>query len=266
MNFVTPIKYQLKRIVSHFIKNVSVATPAGTLVGRVHDFGTLRAIRSGRLEPTMQRLFVSAIRPGAAVADVGAHLGLYSLIAARQTGRSGVVYAFEAAPDTFRYLQGNVERNQLQGIIKPQQMAVADASGELTFHFDVFQPDFSSLRAQRTEAQINAVEVKATSLDDFFLKGDRDRPLPEVLKIDIEGAEMGALKGGERFFAQARPTLFIECNPEALSAFGTTPSDLRDKLISMGFSIQAIDEGLGQTKPLSAEHLSRCLNWYCLPT
>lgn len=92
----------------------------------------LRALQDGTSDPFMTQLFLQAVRPGMTVVDIGAFLGQYTLLAARQIGPAGQVYAFEPDPRNLPFLLRNIERNGLRDRVVPVPYAAADRSGERT--------------------------------------------------------------------------------------------------------------------------------------
>src|SRR5690606_13070940 len=108
----------------------------------------------GPLEPGVYKLFRDAVRPGMTVLDVGANVGLYTLLAARLLQGAGKVFSFEPTPDVFRILKNNVQLNGFaeSGIISLHNCAVADLSGETELYADRTDSTHNSIYPLPTEA------------------------------------------------------------------------------------------------------------------
>jgi FkbM family methyltransferase len=187
----------------------------------------------------MVRLFRGALRPGGLAVDVGAHLGLFSLIAAH-AGSS--VVAFEPNPRTLPHLRRNLQ--PVASRVEVVERAVAASEESRTFHVAP-AGDTSSLVADADPNAVEAVTVRTVRADDVLA----GRPV-DAMKIDVEGAELEALAGLERTIS-ASPDLklFIECNPPALVAAGSSVDALGSRLDSLGLTVQTIDERAGGLRP-----------------
>jgi FkbM family methyltransferase len=204
----------------------------------------LGRLRFGRVEPFTVRLFREAIRPGMVVADVGAYVGHFTLVAARELNGAGTVFSFECHPANHRFLLHNIRLNGLSDRVVASSSAVANEIGRLRFR--VPGGDLSTGRLLASRDRREAVDVQATTLD-HALGGRR----LDVMKMDIEGGEVRALDGMERTLA-ASPTLvlLVECNPSALRAAGASAAELLDRLEFAGFSVSLIDEKAETLRPV----------------
>ncbi len=142
------------------------------------------------------------VAPGSVVFDVGANIGLYTLLFAKCAGPEGRVHAFEPEPRNFRRLKINLVINAAENVT-PQQAAVTAHSGTATLHVfpDAFHAWHSLQRAVmpapnqpgETVTPEAALQVTATSLDDYCAAHNIERI--DYLKIDVEEAELGVLQG-----------------------------------------------------------------------
>src|SRR6266496_222127 len=162
----------------------------------------------GTFEISETRLVQSFLRPGMCFIDVGANIGYYTLLGARLVGPTGKVFSFEPNREVRERLEQNVRFNGFDNVTVLAQ-AMTRESGEVRFYVsDVGENSgISSIVPGRSlrEAQV----VPAISLDDFVAK------LPPggvaLLKMDIEGAELDVLEGGERLLAGSdAPALLFE--------------------------------------------------------
>lgn len=196
----------------------------------------LYRIFRGTYEPFTVNLFKRAVKPGMVVLDIGAHLGYYSLLAARRVGPQGKVYAFECAAPNYRFLLHNIKLNKFSKIIVPIPKAVADHAG-----VGPFFPrgrDLSQSSLWSVDGSPSITEVECTTVDEI-----PEKPRVHVIKMDIEGGEIYALRGMERTLSNTdKVIMFVECNPSALSCAGGSVDMLLEQLEGFGFRIQAIDE------------------------
>jgi FkbM family methyltransferase len=141
--------------------------------------------------------------------DVGAHVGLYAVTAAKAT--PGRVVAFEPNPAARAQLEANVALNGLANVeIVPR--AVAAAPGHAVLHVpETPDPSFSSLAPGRF-AEGEPVEVEVTTVD---AEVERLGLRPTVVKIDVEGGELAVVAGMERTLRAHRPVLLVEVTEES---------------------------------------------------
>jgi FkbM family methyltransferase len=143
-------------------------------------------------------------RPGDVVIDGGACWGDTALYFADRVGPEGRVYAFEFSPDSLGVLQGNLRLNeQLAERVEIVPEALWDRVGESIAFGELGQ--LTSLTAPRTDA--NDGRVVTTTLDEWVERAGIERV--DLIKLDVEGAELRVLKGAERTIRRERPTLAV---------------------------------------------------------
>jgi FkbM family methyltransferase len=197
----------------------------------------LEAVGRGRREALMAKLLKEAVRPGYTFVDVGAFLGHFTLLAARAAGPSGHVHAFEPDPRDHPWLVRNIEANGFTDRVTLEPMAVSDRTGAVLLH--LAQRDRSQSSIVLIQDSRDSIPVPAVALDEH-LPSDAE---VSVVKIDVEGAEIRALRGMQRILgASPGVALFIEVNPSALEAAGASTDALLECLVGLGFDFQLIDE------------------------
>jgi FkbM family methyltransferase len=220
---------------------------------------------SGSYEPYTLKLFKDAVRPGATVLDIGANIGYFTLVAARQSGASGRVYAFEPGPENFQVLARNIEINKFRNVTAVPK-AVGDRSEirELVLGED---SDQHSLFGPPMVPRTGAVAVECLALDGFLQDST-----PDVIKLDVEGNELFALEGMRGILGKSEHlVMFVELNPVCLRQANMEPEDLISKLHGFGFEIHIIDENLRSLNLLPDDYLRRIraeppgwfVNLYC---
>lgn len=183
----------------------------------------------GTYEVARVRAFANAVTPGSVVYDVGANVGIYSLLASLRVGPSGMVYAFEPMERNLRYLRRHVTLNNLQNCIVHEK-AVCNTEGTRPFRAAALESSMARLSPD------GEILVPSTTLDNCVYGEKPVRP-PDVIKIDVEGAELEVLQGSSRALAEFQPTIFLEIHGTQLHA------DCRAFLLARGYRIK---EGYGQ--------------------
>lgn len=206
----------------------------GNHVGQLYY---LRELAQARREVFFTELLVGALRPGRSAVDGGAHIGYMTLQLARAAGPGGGVVAFEPNAEVRPVLALNVRRNGLADRVRISAKALGSAPGAAVLQV-LGGGDASRLSPSARGRDVVPVEV--TCLDRELA----DEPVPDVVKLDVEGAEVAALQGMRDLLARETeaPTLFVECNAEALASAGSSPARLLDLLASHGYVVWRIDE------------------------
>ena len=208
----------------------------------VHD-QYLGALCRGHKEPFTAELFARSVREGATVIDGGAYIGFYALLAARRVGEDGIVVAFEPNPETFDVLCHNVRENGFQDRVIALPVGLGADTGRRAFYIGDGDGSKSSLFTP--EQWRDATDTECTSLDDAL----GARPV-DLVKLDLEGGEVDALRGMRRTLTSSPdPCLIVECNPAALTRADTSPRTLFRELGRAGLEFAAIDDEEWELRP-----------------
>ena len=166
-----------------------------------------------------------AAREGATILDVGANVGSYTMLLARWVGDGGHVYAFEPAAASRAGLERHLHINGLSGRVTVRPEAITDRTGTAAFLDAGTHGDNRLVPA----ATADTTSVPALTLDDFC---EAQRIAPDVIKIDIEGAELAALRGARRTIAARGPALalFVELHPGTWPSLGVTRAQIEDEV------------------------------------
>lgn len=189
-------------------------------------------------EPVFET-FRSLLEPGMTVFDIGANFGLYAVVAGRTVGPQGKVFAFE--PATVReVLADHVRLNGVEDRVEVVPMVVTDEPGEAEFWEpeDARLASVSRAAAERNQSSTAHTE-RATSVDAFC---EARHVVPDVLKIDVEGAEASVLRGARRFLERRRGTLILEVHPWVLADLGEDEGRLFDDLRGHGWTASQLFE------------------------
>ena len=179
---------------------------------------------TGTYEVDRLQGFASAIKPGDCVYDVGANVGLYTLMACERGGPSTRVYSFEPLERNLRYLRRHVALNY-PNQCQIEEVAVLDHVG--TARFSVVPWDSSM---SRISAEGELIVPTITLDDSIFTK--RDMPPPDVIKIDVEGAEFHVLQGAARALSEFHPRVFMEVHGVL------EHSDCHEFLVARGYQVE----------------------------
>jgi FkbM family methyltransferase len=165
------------------------------------------------------------------VYDLGANIGLFSLIAARAVGPSGRVFSFEPDPENAERLRRNVQRNACSNVTVVEA-GVWSTSGYLSFiSSDSSSPD-RGLGRFEIDGDAPGKPTRCVSLDDFVAEA----PPPDAIKCDVEGAELVVLKGAEAMLRRRRPWIICEMHSEADNCAS------REFLKQCGYRLESVDD------------------------
>ena len=178
----------------------------------------------GTSEPDVQRALANIVRPGVTFYDVGSNVGFHAMLVARLVGPSGHVICFEPFPENANQIEYNACLNGFTNVrVRREALGNHDGSGRfLTSE----EPTWGKLEsAGREPSRMSGeLQVAVRSLDSVV--GETALPVPDVIKIDVEGGEVDVLSGAARILHEYRPILLIELHgtnagvAEALEDFG----------------------------------------------
>jgi FkbM family methyltransferase len=183
-----------------------------------------QAFWSGRYDESPLRLLESLLRPGAVVIDVGANIGFYTVRLGRTLERlgGGRVHAFEPIPANAARLAYNVRANGLEAIVSIQECALGSSDGRLAFilenEYQSSTGNASMIGASGEAAFSFDTEAAVTTLDGFVERAGLTSC--EILKIDVEGAELEVLRGATATIERFRPAILAEYNAHWAGRFG----------------------------------------------
>ena len=219
---------------------------------RLHGFFRHRSILEefarDKYEPLTRRIFRELVPSAGVFADAGAHIGLFSSLAGRYGSPGLVVFSFEPDPYNQRAFRWNMIHNRCRNV-RLFPAAVSDTKG--TARFLVSDGTIgSSLVLGRTKiGGTHQLEVKTVALDEV-LRDTISKPI--LVKMDIEGAEITALRGmADTLRGAQRIAVFCEVNPEALAAGGQKPMDLVAALRDAGLQVFFISDAAGGLIPIT---------------
>jgi FkbM family methyltransferase len=229
----------------------SIASPYGQFVE--YDRSDLGMNLSGAINIELieeAAFIVKTVKPGHTVIDVGANIGVLTLLMARAVGPGGRVYAFEPGQRSFQLLQRNIAGNGFKNVVA-ENAAVADESGFADLQVSLSGESDNRLSGvTATPGSFRTVPTRVVSLDDL-LGGEHI----DFIKIDAQGSEFRILQGLRKIIA-ANPSITItaEFSPHWLMAAGVSFDVWFNLIRDLNLQVSSILEN-GDTVPVSPRWL-----------
>ena len=216
----------------------------------------------GYYEPLETEKFIKSITKDATVIDVGANFGYYSMIAAKLAKK---VISFEPDKENFQILSDNISLNKFNNVVAVNK-AVAEVAGQVPFDSAIIHKGKSGVAADASKADYY---VRSVTLDEFCYANKITQV--DVIKLDIEGFEIKALKGATAILSKSKNLkVFVEFNPDSFIEFNYTFEDFFDVLEQINVvPVKIIDETRQKILDFSKEALEKTLkhstftNLYC---
>lgn len=172
----------------------------------------------------------SVLRPGDVVVDVGANIGILSLLAWKSTGDLGRVIAIEPHPATYLALQQNLKLNHVH-TVEALNIAVSSEPGSLRFS------DWKHDEWNKVDNTSGTLEVEARCLEDVC----SDLARIDLLKIDVEGFELSVLQGCSGLLYRTE-CILLECWSQHTTSYGYRPLDIINLLKRFSFHGYLLEE------------------------
>jgi FkbM family methyltransferase len=190
----------------------------------------------GFINQVERRFFETAPVGDGPIIDIGANVGLVSLLLARRFP-DRVIHAFEPNPSTFEALTGNIGRNAAHKVVC-HQLAVSDADGTVLFDNDPIKRGTASI----STGGIHAVKVPAITLDSFVSKHGIDTI--GLLKVDVEGYETMVFGGAAHVINTIRPaSIYFEVCPPLTEQAGFPADGPAKTLMEAGYDLFRFTDG-----------------------
>jgi FkbM family methyltransferase len=198
-------------------------------------------------EPAVFDYLKHQVQPGMVVLDVGAHVGLFTVLLARWVGPSGRIFAFEPAEGTCEALKGHLALNHVANRVCVCPLAVSDREGTALLYTIANCPEntLSATHGRLPEEHTRENLVTVTTIDAFCASQSL---VPNIIKIDIEGFELHALRGTRQTLARRRPIVVTEMHPMNWPEIGVTAAQIEQLLNEINYRPRPLE---GQSDPLA---------------
>lgn len=234
----------LRRLARRYPEGSIVAIrsgPAAGLLWRRHR-RFINAYWAGTYELPVQKALARTLRPGATFFDVGASAGFFTVLGARLVGERGKVVAIEPFPANAAVVREQFALNGFDARAVVEEVALTDVEGEARF----LVPEHGSGKLLPVDTQATTIATKTTTLDALC----RRHGQPDVVKMDVEGAEGAALRGGSELLRDGHATFIVELHGEE------APRQVQSILSQHGYTLYDLDGRPAEPAKLPARILA----------
>ena len=184
------------------------------------------------------RFCVEASRGKTCVLDIGAHIGLVTMPISRLLAPGGKVFAFEPSLANRETLKRHLALNDIDNVEIVGSLVGDRDLAEVTFYEHTGISGMNTRAPVKSPDQYSTTLRTQTTLDSFCAKhGIR----PDIIKIDVEGAEFSVLEGASSILAEARPLLIVSVHPQHLEALGRNAGELHGLAAASGYTVSDTD-------------------------
>lgn len=178
--------------------------------------------------------WLRACRDKKVIFDIGAHIGLYSIPASAIVHKEGVIYAFEPSSANRAYLERHKSFNNANNITVLPFLVGEKPLETVNFYENRDADAMNSIFVRKNRRLYNEVSRQQVSLDDFCTA----RALvPEIVKIDVEGAELKVLRGAGNIFKKHRPVVFLSIHPRTLQLLNQPLQEVLEAIDGLSYRI-----------------------------
>ncbi|MEO1799103.1 MAG: FkbM family methyltransferase [Cyanobacteria bacterium J06629_2] len=253
---VTELKPKI--ILGDYLKHLLIRTPLQEPARKLQGLSQLKRQvqhpemkeiyrESERIETWLRQI----IQPTSNCIDIGCHLGTM-LERMLKYAPQGHHFAFEPTPYKAQWLREKFPEVEIL------EVALADQPGTATFYQNTSHSGFSGLRPHKKEGdKLLAYQVRCELLDNII---DQQRPV-DLIKVDVEGGELGVLRGATKILSSHRPTILFECTQSGLSCFNFTPQEVYDFFHEQDYAIFLPKDLLEEGEALDFARFRRAMQY-----
>ena len=179
----------------------------------------------GRTEPMVAKEMQKSLRRGGVFVDVGAHVGEFTFLARKIVGEYGQIFSFEPDPRVFWALEESIKMNKFKNVVAEKKI-VSDQNKNIFF---LLKRELSHSSIFYGKAKGKKIKSSSISLDKYF--GNKK---VDLIKIDVEGAELRVMHGAVKIIGNCHPTLIFEFGH--YKRFGYELDDIIRFLQPLGYS------------------------------
>lgn len=174
-------------------------------------------------------------KPEMTVIDIGAHLGLMSVIISKLIGSKGKIYSFEPTPKTFAIFKDIIQKNGGNNIIFPFNRAVSNFDGKMDFFVDENEGSNANSLVGRKDKSRVSQEMEVVTLDSFVKEMKLDKL--DLIKIDAEGSELDVLNGGLTTFKTFKPKIVLAIHPSLIRNNNQNIGEIFDLISNLNYDV-----------------------------
>lgn len=196
-------------------------------------------------EPEVYRALKSHASPGTVTLDIGSHMGIYTMLLALWSAPNGQVYAFEPTPQTRAALEDHLMLNHITDRVTVAPLAVSDQCGKATFYATTDAGENTLCQSRSGMSGTVSMPVETITIDAYC---QQQNLAPTLIKIDIEGYEIHALRGARETLRQYQPTVIVEMHPVYWPDIGISREAATATLDELGYRVVSLEN---QADPLA---------------
>ena len=233
----SPVRFAKRKLIEHYDRiqwlipdRYSIfSVPGGKIYLNIKESSMMLERACGLYEPEKTRAVRALLKPGETFVDVGGNKGDFARFAAKIAGENGKVVCIEPEPTNYGWIRRSVELNGYRNI-QVCNLALSDRDGESLLHLGT-KSGFHTLLEGAPDREQGLLTVKTRRLDSLLQ--ELGVPVVNVLKIDVEGAEIQVLKGAvETIRANPQIIVLLDIHP----FLGVNPSEVFECLSSLGLT------------------------------
>lgn len=214
------------------------------------DTSIVPSVISGDYETFELDIFMQLLKPGVTLLDIGANMGIYSLLAADKAKR---IFAFEPVPENLSLLRKSVKANSASSV-KVIPAAVGEKDGSVEMHII---PNSLGTHGIYADSE-STLTVQIVSIDNFIKEHSVGKV--DLMKIDVEGYEPYVVKGAIKTLKKYKPIILMELDSSLIKASQADPKTFVKELFSIYKYCYLIDERKKELTPLSVDEASELTN------
>lgn len=179
----------------------------------------------GKHEADLTWVIDNLLGDGDMVIEAGTDVGIHTVFMAKKIGPRGYIHGFDPLASAIADTQQNLKLNGLNNVIL-NQLALGELEGKATIYSFTNLPRSHSSLNDLGESHTLAQDCSVTTIDKYVL--DKSINQLKLIKLDIEGSEMPALRGAIDSISRMHPLVVVEANYDTSKAFGYRPKDIKD--------------------------------------
>jgi FkbM family methyltransferase len=198
----------------------------------------------GDNELPVQRWLAQHLQPGATLYDIGGNVGFFTVLGAKLVGPTGHVYVFEPVPENAATIRHNLAMNEFRNVIVFEN-AVARVGGNVALNVAEYSGGAVLASAGKPPDHKETIMVRSVAIDELIEQGQVKAP--QVVKIDVEGAELDVLQGMAQTLARDTPLIIYEIDDGAEAAFRAKCEACEQFLHRAGYQVTPLEDSYPMT-------------------